>query len=69
MKIYRFKNGDKCPCCGEPLSGKTGAELDELSVTVFRAGTWLGLEDWIIKPGEDAIELSHDELMRWGAEA
>ena len=65
MKIYRFKNGDACPCCGEPLSGKTPAELDEFSVTVYRAGTWLGLADWIIKPEADAIEMSHEELMRY----
>lgn len=34
-------------------------------MTVYRAGKWLGLADWIIKPEADALELSHDELMRW----
>ena len=68
MKIYRFQNGDKCPCCGQELSGKSDAELEDFSVTVYLAGKWLGLADWILNPGEDAIERSHVELMRWGRE-
>lgn len=66
MKIYRFHNGDLCPCCGQPLVGKTEEELEAFSVTVYRAGVWLGLADWIIRPEEDAIERSHEELMRMG---
>lgn len=67
MKIYRFHNGDACPCCGQTISGKTEAELEEFSLLVFAAGTWLHLADWIIRPGADAIERSAEEMMRWTA--
>ena len=65
MKIYRFKNGDACPCCGNPITGKTEEELEKLSILVFVAANWLGLADWILKPEADAIERSPEELMRW----
>lgn len=65
MKIYRFKNGNACPCCGQKISGKSAEELKDFSVTVYLAGTWLGMADWIIKPEADAIEMSHEELMRY----
>lgn len=67
MKIYRFKNGDACPCCGQTISGKSPEELEEFSTLVYAAGKWLGLADWIIRPEADAIEKSPEEMMRWTA--
>ena len=62
MKTYRFKNGDACPCCGQPLTGKSPGELFEFSVQVYGIASALGLPDWIIRPGEDAISLTPEEL-------
>lgn len=62
MKIYRFKNGDACPCCGQPLTGKTPGELFEFSVQVYGLASALGLSDWILRPGEDAIDLTPEEF-------
>lgn len=62
MKIYRFKNGDACPCCGQELKGKTPEELAESSLTVYVIGTRLGLADWILRPGKDAIEISTEDM-------
>lgn len=62
MKIYRFKNGDKCPCCGNVLTGKTPEELDEISVQIYGFASALGLADWILHPGEDAIEITPWDL-------
>lgn len=62
MKIYRFKNGDACPCCGQALTGKTLDELLEFSIQVYGIASALGLPDWIIRPGEDAISLTPEEL-------
>ena len=67
MKIYRFHNGDACPCCGQTIQGKTDAELEEFSLLVFAAGMWLHLADWIIRPEADAIEKSPEEMMQWTA--
>ncbi len=64
MKIYRFKNGDTCPCCGQALNGKTLEELTEFSLVVYGIGSGLGLADWILRPGEDAIEIEPEELAR-----
>ena len=40
MKIYR--NGDRCPCCGTVLAGKTAEWLAEFSQLVSD----LGLTEW-----------------------
>lgn len=45
MKIYRFKNGDTCPCCGQVLTGKTQEELAEFSVLIYGFATVLGIAD------------------------
>ena len=31
--MYIYKNGDPCPCCGQPLRGKSDAWLQEFSET------------------------------------
>ena len=62
MKIYRFKNGDRCPCCGQEIQGKTPDELAEFSLTVYAIGRQLGLADWILRPEADAIEISTEDL-------
>lgn len=64
MKIYRFHNGDTCPCCGQVLAGKTEEELAEFSVVVYGFASALGLADWIFRPGPDAIELGPEELRK-----
>lgn len=64
MKIYRFRNGDTCPCCGQVLSGKAPEELAEFSVVVYGFACALGIADWIYRPGEDAIEVTPEELQR-----
>ena len=64
MKIYRFQNGDTCPCCGQVLSGKTPEELAEFSVVVYGFACARGIADWIYRPGEDAIEVTPEELQR-----
>lgn len=62
MKIYRFKNGDTCPCCGRVLSGKTPVELAEFSVLIYGFATVLHIADWIYNPGDDAIEITPELL-------
>ena len=62
MKIYRFHNGDTCPCCGQVLTGKTQEELAEFSVLIYGFATVLGIADWLYRPGEDAIEITPEEL-------
>lgn len=62
MKIYRFHNGDTCPCCGQTISGKTPEELAEISVTIYGFASALGFADWIYRPGEDAIEITPEEI-------
>ena len=62
MKIYRFKNGDRCPCCGQEIQGKTPDELAEFSLTVYAIGRQLGLADWSLRPEADAIEISTEDL-------
>ena len=64
MKIYRFRNGDSCPCCGQVLSGKTPEELAEFSVVVYGFASALGIADWIYRPGEDAIDATPEDLQR-----
>ena len=64
MKIYRFKNGDRCPCCRQELTGKTPEELTEFSVTVYGYATAIGLADWILKPGDDAIEIAPEQMWK-----
>ena len=47
MKLYQ--NGDRCPCCGTVLDGKSRAWLREFSRLVDELGlpTWPGLaESW-----------------------
>ena len=65
MKIYRFKNGDTCPCCGQVLTGKTQEELAEFSVLIYGFATVLGIADWLYRPGEDAIEISQEQLQTY----
>lgn len=36
MKMY--KNGDRCPCCGTVLEGKSDEWLEEFSQIVFDLG-------------------------------
>lgn len=62
MKIYRFKNGDRCPCCGQELQGKTPEELAEFSIIVYSIGSQLGLADWILRPGPNAIVISTEDM-------
>ena len=62
MKIYRFKNGDRCPCCGQEIQGKTPKELAEFSLTVYAIGRQLGLADWILRPGPDAIAINTEDM-------
>ena len=40
MKIYR--NGDRCPCCGQRIEGKTDdwLELFSLTVDMLRIPPW-----------------------------
>lgn len=40
MKLY--KNGDRCPCCGTVLEGKTADWLRDFSELV----DWLRLPEW-----------------------
>lgn len=63
MKIYRFKNGDTCPCCGQALTGKTPEELAEFSILIYGFASTLNIADWIYRPGEDAIEIPTTEFM------
>lgn len=62
--IYRFKNGDTCPCCGQVITGRTPEELAELSVLIYGVATALGIADWVLRPGEDAIEISAEDITR-----
>lgn len=62
MKIYRFKNGDTCPCCGQALTGKTPEKLTEFSILIYGFASTLNIADWIYRPGEDAIEITPWEL-------
>lgn len=63
MKIYRFKNGDRCPCCGQVIWNKTPEELAEFSLTVYVIGYRLGWADWILHPGDDAIDVSIRDIL------
>ena len=62
MKIYRFSNGDNCPCCGQVITGKTPEELSEISVMIYGVASALHIADWILRPGEDAIDITPAEL-------
>ena len=62
MKIYRFRNGDTCPCCGQVITGRTAEELAELSVVIYGVASALGLADWIFRPGADAIDISEEAV-------
>ncbi len=62
MKIYRFHNGDTCPCCGQVIAGKTPEELTYFSILIYGFASVLGIADWIYHPGEDAIEITPEEL-------
>lgn len=62
MKIYRYHNGDTCPCCGQVITGKTEEELAEFSVLIYGFASTLGLAEWLRKPEQDAIEITPWEL-------
>ncbi len=64
MKIYRFHNGDTCPCCGQTIWGKTPEGLAEFSVTIYGVASAFGFADWIRRPGEDAIEITPENLLQ-----
>ena len=64
MRVYRYKNGDVCPCCGQVLSGKSPEQLADFSLTIYGFATALGLADWIMRPGDDAIEISPDQAYK-----
>ena len=68
MKIYRFKNGDTCPICGQVLTGKTPKELEYFSLDIYGIATAFHESDWIYNPGEDAIEISNEILLAYFAE-
>ena len=36
--MYRFQNGDRCPCCGQVLEGKSEDFLELFSQTVHLLG-------------------------------
>ena len=65
MKIYRFKNGDTCPCCGQVLTGKTPEELAEFSVLIYGVASAFHIADWLLRPGADAIEISQEQLQTY----
>ena len=65
MRIYRFKNCDTCPCCGQVLTGKTPEELAEFSVLIYGFASVLHITDWIYRPGDDAIEISQEQLQTY----
>lgn len=50
MKIY--KNGDRCPCCGQLIEGKSEEWLNDFSMLVLL----LGLPD--VCPGESGIDVT-----------
>ena len=62
MRIYRFRNGDVCPCCGQTLTGKTPEELAEFSVLIYGVASAFHIADWLLRPGEDAIEITPEAL-------
>lgn len=62
MKIYRFRNGDTCPCCAQSIPGKSPEELAEFSVLIYGVASALNIADWIYNPGENAIEISPEAL-------
>lgn len=62
MRIYRFRNGDTCPCCGQVITGKTPEELAEFSVVIYGVASALNIADWILRPGEDAIDITPAEI-------
>ena len=64
MRIYRYHNGDTCPCCGQVITGKTEEELTEFSVLIYGFAETLNLADWIRRPEKDAIEITPQELRR-----
>ena len=64
MRIYRYKNGDTCPCCGQAIAGKTPEELTEFSVIAYCYATANGLAEWILRPGDDAIEIAPEQIWK-----
>lgn len=36
--MYIYKNGDKCPCCGQELKGKSREWLLQFSAEVYAMG-------------------------------
>ena len=69
IKIRRYKNGDACPCCGQPISGMSEAELEKFSV--LAAAVLLDLDPGALLTdyGEDPMEVTvldlRDALAEW----
>ena len=62
MRIY--KNGDRCPCCGTVLAGKTEEWLLEFSQLVAD----LGLPEWPGLPESWDAERMNEEASKRSAE-
>ena len=47
---------------GQEIQGKTPDELAEFSIIVYSIGSQLGLADWILRPGPDALVISTEDM-------
>ena len=50
--MKRYKNGDRCPCCGTVLEGKSADWLRDFSelVDMLHIPEWPALEHWFPVP-------------------
>lgn len=58
IKIRRYKNGDACPCCGQPIRGLSEAELEKYSVLAAAVLLELDPGALLTDYGEDPMEVT-----------
>ena len=63
-KIKRFKNGDTCPCCGQPIRGLTDEQLDLFSIRIAAIGFEADLDPMFPEIGGDFLMVTLDDLSR-----
>lgn len=63
-KIKRFKNGDACPCCGQPIRGMTQEQLDLFSVRIAAVGFALDLDPFFPENDGDFLMVTEKDMTR-----
>lgn len=62
IKIRRYKNGDACPCCGQPIRGMSETELEKFSVLAAAILLEVDPGALLTDYGEDPMEVRLPDL-------